>query len=281
MKIFSNIENFYLIDAVFQAKQQIRSLARWHAARWSAWLHYACAGLGARLNDILSGLLPLRNGQQQIYQGEIITLRLLIGDKGLPWLAGLAHSLMSHDVHGEFSSSSLELLFWRDATGDIAYPPYSPPFAPLPFNQAILVGEIQYLSKLTVWSLHFFVPLRLKLPEGEKRLDRGAGYYCPAPFFSSPHALNYLCSMVCFIPSCDKPEGSVPQLAHTQMNCSGRICVTANPGKSLWAVLLEKLHIIHLLLRRLPLFLLPVSIWALAKIPFLAWVTGKHLNLMA
>lgn len=206
------MENIYILEAVFQAKRTIRSLPQWHGARWSAWFRFACKIIGRPLQDILLGLVPLRNGNRPVLQDEIIALRILLGDRGLPYLEALGRSLLTLDSHGEFSRATLELLFWRDVLSEKAYAPLHSPSQPEPLTSAAFSAEILLLQNLDSWRLDFFVPLRLKLPAWEKRQGREVNAFCAAEFFNSHKAAAYLASKIRFIEDCPPLDNSAASL---------------------------------------------------------------------
>lgn len=199
------MENIHVLECVFLSKRAIRSLPQWHGARWSAWLRFACKRIGIPLKDILLGIVPLRNGVQSVSQGETLVLRALVNESGLGYLEALARSLLTLDSHGEFSSASLELLFWRDVLSEKTYAPLNPPSQPEPLTYTAFSAEIQLLQNLDSWRLDFFVPLRLKLPAWEKRQGHEVKTFCAAEFFNSPKALAYLASKIRFMESCSSP----------------------------------------------------------------------------
>lgn len=188
------MEKIYIIDAIFQAKRNIYSLPHHHGARWSALLRFACKLLPASLEDILHGLLPLRNGQKAIKAGECLVLRLVAKERGLDFLAPLASAWRAGGEYGEFSPQSLDLLFWRDAIGQEAFASEKGPgrnkIKPLDFS--VVRPEAELLLKMNQWSIIFDNPLRLKRPPGEIRPGGAVGKYCDAEFFSHKHAIQIL-----------------------------------------------------------------------------------------
>lgn len=196
--------NLHLIDAIFLARREIRSLPEWHAARWSSFLRFACAEFGVPLNSFILGLLPLRNGKKFIRQGETLILRLILKTSGLDFLTPLGHAMTCMEAIGEFSPTSLELLFWRDAVGLRNYPVDLPDFKPETLNQEAVSSEIAHLKSLENFRLHFFVPLRLKTLKPENTDERRRTTFCTPEIFNKSGAIAHLCEKVrlsdCLLP---------------------------------------------------------------------------------
>lgn len=215
------MNNIYLLDAVFLARRHIRSLPPFHGARWSAWLRFACADLGHKLNDLALGLHPLRNGSTPIAQGETSILRLLTDDAGLGKLGNLPNALMNTPARGEFSPANLEFLFWRDAVTGASHPPAAPHASPL--GPEVIREERELLAGLAQWRIIFHVPLRLALPAGQRPGGSDVQKYCPASFFSQNQALAHLCAKIRILdgemPHCE-PQISANSLVWEEMRYS-------------------------------------------------------------
>lgn len=186
------MDPIFIVDAIFRATRPIRSLPAFHGARWSAWLRFACGGANFRLNEIVLGLLPLRNGQQPIRMDETLALRLVLGGNGPDSLPALGRALGSTGVRGEFSRESMRLLCWKDAVGGAVFEPGGPVFPLRPLSPETVGGEIRALRRLGSFTLRLSGPLRLKLPPGAARSGREIGMYCPAGFFSGRDAMAHL-----------------------------------------------------------------------------------------
>lgn len=199
------MENIYLVDAVFQAKTLIRSLPYLHGARWSAWLRFACTLFGMPLNNILYGLLPLRNGQNPINPGEIVILRLIMGEYGVKYLPILARSIRAVKNSGEFSPESFELLFWKDAIGKDTFSPECSLDEKrlVPLEPDTVAEEIAVLVTMKCWTLAFYVPLRFKLPPGEGRRGKGLAQFCPPAFFSNGRSIPWLLGNIRYMEPCN------------------------------------------------------------------------------
>lgn len=212
------MENIYLIDAVFQAKKFIRSLPHLHAARWGAWLRFACSGLGMRLNDILYGLLPLRNGQNPVTPGEQISLRLITCESGVRHLARLAQSMRAIQ-RGEFSPESFDLLFWKDAIGGGNFSPECSLDVTClaPFGGEALAKEIAMLETQKSWTLAFHVPLRFKLPPAAGQRGKGVTQFCPPTFFADGRSLRYLFGHIRHLEDCDASMLSVVNVLESRL----------------------------------------------------------------
>lgn len=211
------MDNIHIIDAIFLARRDIRSLPDWHAARWSGWLRFACARIGVPLNAILLGLLPLRNGKRFIRQGDSLILRLILKTSGLSHLASLGRMIRNMESLGEFSTSSLELLFWRDALAHHNHPPDCQTMDAEPLSLDLLSREITRLVALENFSLDFFVPMRLKAPHPEDRNQRRETTFCAPDFFASRDALAYLCARIRardMLPPCQQSSMRIRLVSH-------------------------------------------------------------------
>lgn len=203
-------EAISILDAVFRAKRRIKSLPPLHGARWSAWLRFACKNLDIPLDQAVLGLLPLRNGQKPITEGEVVALRLMTDENGLGNLRPLISALASTPEHGEFSSRTLDFLFWKDVIGGRNFAPDAAleKSNPLPLAPEALGCEIEKLLGLDSFSLVFNTPLRLKLPPGVERKGGEAMRFCQPGFFMDGSAINYLCEKIRFI----NPVGCLAKL---------------------------------------------------------------------
>lgn len=193
--------SIHLLDAVFRAKRGIKSLPPLHGARWSAWLRFACKNIGIALDAAVLGLLPLRNGQNPIAEGEIVALRLITDGNGLASLRPLMSAMASVSPRGEFSSHTLEFLFWKDVVGQQNFARDAPleESEPVPLAIGSFGGEIEKLMGLNAFTLVFNTPLRLKLPPGSERKGGERMRFCQSDFFADGGAINYLCEKIRFL----------------------------------------------------------------------------------
>lgn len=188
--------DLYLVDAAFLARRTIRSLPEFHGARWSAWLRHACRQCGLALDDMLMGILPLRSGQTPIRAGEVILLRMVVGEPGR--LGALGAAMANTACRGEFSPQAFELCFWRETLSGRRHPPDVAPCGLAPLTLEQVRAQAERLASLNSFTLDLHTPLRLKLPQGLRQRGPEVESYCQQDFFSSGRALEYLAAKVRF-----------------------------------------------------------------------------------
>ena len=109
------MQDLYLVDLIFSAQCQIKSLPKFHAVRWSAWFRFACHRALIDWETNFVGLLPFRNSQRPIYPGELLRVRLYLTDEGYKNLNELTRAIATTDERGEFTCKSLKLIALVDA----------------------------------------------------------------------------------------------------------------------------------------------------------------------
>lgn len=194
--------NICIVDAVFRAKTQIRSLPKFHAARWSAWLRFACKKYHFPLGNILLGLFPLRNGARPIQTNELVPLRLITSDICLTHLDSIVQIMTSMESCGNFSSETFDFVLWRDAIGGGHYALDAPLHDIGRLSMQTVASEIAALAAAQLWTLHFYTPLRLKKPAGSGKSRSEIYNFCRPGFFSSSAAILHLCKKVRFLKDC-------------------------------------------------------------------------------
>lgn len=188
------MQDLYLVDLIFSAQCQIKSLPKFHAVRWSAWFRFACHRALIDWETNFVGLLPFRNSQRPIYPGELLRVRLYLTDEGYKNLNELTRAIATTDERGEFTCKSLKLIALVDAvSGEVQ----NRSCRLTPFNIRYLSSEYEKLIELEIFTLCFYSPLRLTLPPGFKSSsEKETSRYAHEDFFEYPFALPHLCNSV-------------------------------------------------------------------------------------
>ena len=195
------MNDVHCVDMQFAARRAIRSLPPFHGARWSAWVRYACARAGLRMEECVHALLPLRNGTSPVLPGERLPLRLLVPVSALAVLPQLVRAMLDMPPRGEFSGLSLRFLGVQDGIdGRPLAASALGPHMTSPVSAERLAGRIAALRQGDRCRLQFFTPLRLTLPAGEKRTADGVRRFCDAQFFRRDDALPHLLAHVRLLP---------------------------------------------------------------------------------
>lgn len=173
----------YFLDLEFAVIKPVFSLPTWHGARWSAWLREACHLCSISFDQIVLGLLPMRNGKKPLAAGELLHLRLLLSESGLLSLGLFFDALSRTTGSGEFSAHTLSLRRVHDQLGGACLWQSSGRLScsPRAFNDLLLRDEIEKMQEANNWTIRFLGPLRLPLPAGHA--DRGENvrkYAAPA-----------------------------------------------------------------------------------------------------
>lgn len=180
----TKMEPRYLIDLKFKAIKKILSLPPIHAARWSAWFRFACKNINVTWEDAFIGLIPFRNGQKPILEGEVLTVRLVLSEKGLAILPRLTSALSITQGHGEFSSSSLQLCSVKDVILDKFITSLTDKVSAL--DLSFCTNKIAQIKTFNEITLEFKLPLRLTLPAGQKsNKTKDELRYCHKEFFEN------------------------------------------------------------------------------------------------
>lgn len=162
-----SMDIIYIADLDFIAKREIKSLPKFHGARFSAFLRFACKRANLKLEDCVYALLPFRSGTRHIHTGDHLRLRLLLTEYGKEKLPFLCNAIFSTDEQGEFSAESLQLVSVIDAVvnKNVNFIP-NKGFDLTQFSFDYLKKEAEYLTKLDLFTFELISPLRLSLPPG-------------------------------------------------------------------------------------------------------------------
>ena len=172
-----------VLNLDFMALQPIRSLPRFHGARWSAVFRLACRAAGVDIEQAVHGLLPLRQGIKPVLVGEIMTVRLLVPRHGLHWCPALIAVLRAGFAgSGEFRlGRNLRLDGMRCAlSGQMVDETSLVSLDTLDMDH--VRGVIDALRTAARWTLHLRTPLRLPRPEGMRQQGH---HYCDPSFFAA------------------------------------------------------------------------------------------------
>lgn len=163
----------YFITLEFDVIRAVLSLPRWHGARWSAWFREACHLCYTQFDEMVLGLLPMRNGKKPLVVGERLHVRLVLSDRGVSSLGVFLEALGRTVGKGEFSAHALSLRYVHDLLGGecLWKGPGQLCGCPRAFDELLLRDEMEKLDAADAWTIHFAGPLRLPLPEGHP--DRG------------------------------------------------------------------------------------------------------------
>ena len=163
------MDNVYFADLIFEAKKEIKSLPSFHGARFSALLRFACQEANVKLEEICFAVIPFRDGTKHIKVGKKLRVRLLINDYGAQKLGLLCNALTTIDGHGEFSASSLELIYVQDGitrknveVDENGIPKFRG------FDTKYVNDEVRALMLFRKFSIYFYTPARFVLPAGMK-----------------------------------------------------------------------------------------------------------------
>ena len=190
------MSKIYLLDCLFLCRAPVRSLPAWHGARWSAWLRFAAASQGIRLEDVVAGVLPLQSGTRPLLPGCMPVLRLAVPAEGFSHVPALLRAMVDLEPRGEFSSLSLLPVRISDAVGGASGPAETglEMDACTALSTDSLGEETVALKGLSSWRLCLCGPLRLTLPAGMKHTGmHGVERLCRPEFFQEdPRAVAHL-----------------------------------------------------------------------------------------
>lgn len=203
----------------FVARRGIRSLPKWHGARWHALLREASHLSGYNLEEIVFSCRPERNGERHIQEGDSLFLNLLAPASALKVFPLFLNAFAQCFAQGEFSAASLRLEKAQDAiNGKIVWLPNDRIMGEvLSFRTDYLLAAAERLASLDRWTLSLTSPLRLPLPAGHPERGEERDKYARPDFLRQKEGLKWLLGKLRFMPS---EEAATDRLEPLEACCS-------------------------------------------------------------
>ena len=174
------MEQIYFADLVFEARDTIKSMPYFHGARFTALLRFALHKLNLKLEDICHSILPFRDGTSFIQYKDKLVVRLILNQTGISMIDKIVEAVNTEEVHGEFSSKTLQIVNVLDGVTKAAVKNLQ--FTP--FNEDAIADEITALQLQKRFILNFYTPARLNLPANMKPSKAtGKDKLCKENFF--------------------------------------------------------------------------------------------------
>jgi CRISPR-associated endonuclease Cas1 len=201
-----HVPPIFLLEVRFQVTAPISNLPHYHGAQWSALFRFLLKPHLPHHTSLSKAgvmVLPIETGVLSYAPGDPLHLGLTVSEGPLPAvfraLAGFNDSSLGEGHFQPGRTVRLEGLGCRISGTTLPFPlPEAGQPPCLPLAREVVEEEIEALSLLDHFTLHFYTPLRLTRPKGSKQSGHR---YCDEPYFlgsktSDPPPLQHLLAKV-------------------------------------------------------------------------------------